>query len=211
MKTPARGRPRDPEIERRVLEKTLELIAERGVAAVSIDAIASAAGISKPTLYARWPSKDALFIEAIRSLQPDLPPPRVDDPRAEAEALLRHALRPRGSPAQRILPRLVGEASDDPELARVWRDAIVEPRRARLAEALRRAIALRQLRADLDVELGVDLLLGPIFYRRLVTGGPAAEQFAETLAEGFFAAHGVSGARRVPTVRTRSRRGPRRS
>ena len=208
---PARGRPRDPEIERRVLEKTLDLIAERGVAAVSIDAIASAAGISKPTLYARWPSKDVLFIEAIRSLQPDLPPPRLDDPRAEIEALLRDALRPRGAPAQRILPRLIGEASDDPELARVWRDAIVEPRRVRLAEALRRAIALRQLRVDLDVELGVDLLLGPIFYRRLVTGGSAAEALAETLAEGFFEAHGVSGVRTAPTARSRSRRGPRRS
>jgi hypothetical protein len=76
--------------------------------------------------------------------------------------------------ALRIMPRLLTEAAEDPELLAVCREVLVEPRRAATREVLRRAIERGELRADLDLELAVDALAGPLIYRLIISGGDQA-------------------------------------
>jgi AcrR family transcriptional regulator len=181
-----------------VLEATLELVAARGIAGASVDAIAAESGVSKATIYNRWGSKEELCLEAIRSMHEDVPEPDSGDARADVLMVLRDVLRPRGGKRMaKILPRLVGEAADNRRLARAWRQQIIAPRRARLVRMLERAVEQGQLAEGLDSELAADLLLGPIFYRRLVTGGPLpADELPEQLVNAVWAAFGAPEGRR---------------
>jgi hypothetical protein len=62
--------------------------------------------------------------------------------------------------------------AERPELAQVFRDGFLTRRRLALAEAPHRGVVRGDLRSDIDLELAVDLLDGPLFYRLLITGGP---------------------------------------
>src|SRR5262245_31912713 len=81
------------------------------------------------------------------------------------------------------MPNLVGAMARKPELARAIRDGFLAGRRAALSEVLRRGVERGDLRPDLDVELALDVLGGPLFYRLLITGGPIDEQLAVGVAD----------------------------
>jgi Tetracyclin repressor-like, C-terminal domain len=89
----------------------------------------------------------------------------------------------RGSLAGRLMPNLVGAMAQKPELARAVRESFLAGRRAALAGVLQRGVERRDLRPDLDVDLALDVLGGPLFYRLLITGGPLDEQLAEGVAD----------------------------
>ena len=89
----------------------------------------------------------------------------------------------RGSLAGRLMPSLVGAMGRRPELARTIRDGFLGGRRAALTAVLRRGVERGDLRSDLDLELALDVLGGPLFYRLLITGGPIDEQLAEGVAD----------------------------
>ena len=72
------------------------------------------------------------------------------------------------------MPRLMSEAAEDPELFAVCRAVLVDPRRAQLRAVLRRGVERGELRADADLDLAIDGLIGPIVYRVLITGGDPA-------------------------------------
>ena len=89
----------------------------------------------------------------------------------------------RGSLAGRLMPNLVSAMAQRPELARVVRDGFLIRRRLALTEVLRRGVDRGDLRPDVDLELVLDVLGGPLFYRLLITGGPIDEQLAEGVTE----------------------------
>jgi hypothetical protein len=88
-----------------------------------------------------------------------------------------------GSLAGRLMPNLVGAMAQKPELARAVRESFLAGRRAALAAVLQRGVERGDLRPDLDVELALDVLGGPLIYRLLITGGPLDEQLAEGVAD----------------------------
>jgi AcrR family transcriptional regulator len=135
-----------------------------------MEAIAAEAGVGKAALYRRWPNKEALLVDVLAAVT-DTPQPELagDDLRGDLDELLdtarrRHA----GTQVGRLLPRLVGEAVDQPELAALYYDRVIRPRRAQFLEVLRAG----QLRGDValgaDLDLAVDLLVGPVIYRLVV-------------------------------------------
>lgn len=138
-----------------------------------MDEIAAHSGVSKATIYQRWPSKDALCIDAIRKLQVELPELNSADPRKNCVTLLRDAIDMDEGAAERILARTIAELPDHPDLAPILRARIVEPRRALCTEVLERAIEKRQLSKRTDIALAVDLLTSPIFFRRLISANGA--------------------------------------
>jgi hypothetical protein len=81
------------------------------------------------------------------------------------------------------MPNLVSAMAERPELARVVREGFLIRRRSALAEVLRRGVERGDLRPDVDLELVLDVLGGPLFYRLLITGGPLDEQLAEGVTE----------------------------
>lgn len=168
----APGRPRSPECEAAILDATLDLLAEAGLAGTTVEAVAALAGVGKATVYRRWPSKEAMVVDAIASVALSMPQPDSGDLRRDLVAMLDVIGKKsaRGL-SDRIMPRLFGEAVSNPELVRRYRERFIEPRRERFRRVLRGAIEAGELRADVDLERAVDLLVGPVIYRKLTMGG----------------------------------------
>ena len=164
--------PRQPSIRahEEVLAAALKLITHRGIDGVSVDAISKASRVSKATIYKHWTNKEALCLEAIGTLQCELPGGADSgDVRAEIVKLVRHlADAPRTRALMRIMPKILGHASANPKFAQAWGERVEQPRRMRLAQLIQRAAAEGALASDVDVDLGVHLLLGPVLYHRMM-------------------------------------------
>ena len=179
------GRPRDARADRAILDATRELIAELGVNGFRTDDVAARAGVGKGAIYRRYRSKDELVTAAVAALvNAEIAVPDTGSTRGDLLILMREAVALyRGSAAGRLMPNLIGSMAEKPDLACAIRDGFLASRRGALSEVLRRGIARGDLRPDLDLELALDVLGGPLFYRLLVTGGPLDEQLAEGVAD----------------------------
>lgn len=176
-----RGRPRSAEADTAIMAATLELAVEVGIHAMSMDVLASRAGVSKATIYRRWPSKEQLVLDALGSLI--APIESVDEGSLESD--LRQYLRDfverlSAGRMSGILPHLIEVAGRDPNL-RASLDEYVRSRRQPLLQILGRGIERGELAPDVDVEFLVDVLTGPLFYRRLLTGGRLDERVVDQL------------------------------
>ena len=200
--SPARaiGRPRDARAGRAILTAALQLMAERGVRDLRMDDVAERAGVGKATIYRRYRSKDALVSDAIATLVSEIAIPDTGSTRADLLALMRQAVELySGSLAARLMPAVLEETRRNPELATTVRDEFLAGRRAALGLVLKRGVRRGDLRRGLDLELALDVLAGPLFYRLLVTGGPIDERLAEGVVELIMA-----GFARTPKRETKS-------
>jgi AcrR family transcriptional regulator len=179
------GRPRDARADRAILEATLELVAEVGVHEFRTEDVAARAGVGKGAIYRRYRSKDELLTAAVAALvDEEIAVPDTGSTREDLLVLMREAVELyRGSLAGRLMPNLIGAMAQRPELVRAVREGFLAGRRKVLSEVLRRGVERGDLRPDIDVELALDVLGGPLFYRLLVTGGPLDEQLAEGVTD----------------------------
>jgi AcrR family transcriptional regulator len=179
------GRPRDERTDRAILEATRELIAEVGVYEFRTEDLAARAGVGKGAIYRRYGSKDELVTAAIGSLvSEEIAVPDTGSTREDLLVLMREAVKVYRSPRARgLMPNLVGAMGRKPELAQAVREGFLAGRRAALTEVLRRGVERGDLRPDIDLDLALDVLGGPLFYRLLITGGPIDEQLAEGVAD----------------------------
>ncbi|MCX6590731.1 MAG: TetR/AcrR family transcriptional regulator [Acidobacteria bacterium] len=166
------GRPRDDEAEQRILDVTLDHLSRFGYSRMSIDGIAQAAQVSKPTIYRRWPGKEDLAVAAVARLQVSEPPVTGDDTVTALTAILtnfrRSLLRPRG---MALLGTVLAEEEHAPRLITLFRERIVSPRRAMLRTVLERAAARGELQPEADLDAAVAMLVGS-FYARYLAGQP---------------------------------------
>lgn len=168
------GRPRDPKLDAAITDATLELLADIGYAALTIEAVATRAGVGKATLYRRWPGKVQLVIDAVRTLSEQPDPDTSAGVRDELVELLEAVRRKSGSSlAGRIFPRLIGDSADNPEFMRRYREQVLDPRRDRFRTALLRGVEQGLVRTDVDTDHAIDLLVGPMAYRNLIRNDPA--------------------------------------
>ena len=199
------GRPKDARADRAILETTLELIAERGAHAFRTEDVAARAGVGKGAIYRRYRSKEELVTAAVAALvREEIAVPDTGSTRGDLLALMREAVELyRSSLPGRLMPKLIGAMADNPELARAVRDRFLAVRRSALSEVLRRGVERGDLRPDLDLELALDVLGGPLFYRLLVTGGPLDEQLAEGVADLILRGFAPDEPRRAKSTRKR--------
>jgi AcrR family transcriptional regulator len=188
-----RGRPRSGAAERAILRAGARLLAERGVRRMSMEAIASAARVSKATIYRRWPSKDALVLDLIAGVAGDgtdasvgaLPGPA--DARADLLAWVRTGLEAGRRPEGDALQHLVRRAAEDPTLAANLTRRVLRSHRQRFSAIVERGVRAGQIRPHLDVDTLLDLLSGPVLYRRLLDATPAPvadlEEQARTIVD----------------------------
>jgi AcrR family transcriptional regulator len=192
------GRPRSIRAHDQVLVAALRLFAERGIDATSMDAIAEASGVSKATIYKHWPDKDALCLEAMAHLLGrDQPRPVFDsgDVRADMVAVLAHQPPREHSELQaRIMPHLIAYAARNRSFGEAWRASVFEPPRAQLTRLLERAIAQGQLPPDVDRDLAIALLLGPMLYFHVLKRirGATPEGLPEHVVDAFWKAHAIA-------------------
>lgn len=174
---PARGpgRPRSAASHAAILRAALELAIEGGLAGMTIEAVAARAGVGKTTIYRRWSSKHELMAAAVRFIAHDLKTPDTGSLRDDYLALAGAALASLAPGALKLMPRLMLEAADDPELFAVCREVLIDPRRAALGAIVARGIQRGEVRADVDIDVAVDVLIAPMIYRALTSGAdPAA-------------------------------------
>jgi len=164
------GRPRSEEAHQAILDATLELLAEVGFSALTVEGVAQRAGVGKATIYRRWPSKLPLVVEAFGGL-PRFEDVDTGDLASDLKAMLRSYLQVfNDTPLATILPSLAGERAHNEALSEVF-DPVLKGRRRPLIAVLERGVARGELAPDLDVELAADLVVGPIAVKLFFTGG----------------------------------------
>jgi AcrR family transcriptional regulator len=167
------GRPRSARVDEAIIEAVLDLLAEgHTVEALTIEAVAARAGVGKATIYRRWAGKDALLVDAVRSLKGPLPVLAGESVRDDLIALLGWTGKKRlDERFARIMSCLGPEVNRSPEQYRLYQ-GLVEPRRELAREVLRRGIRTGELRADLDIEVAVAVLAGPLLAQRMLRWHP---------------------------------------
>lgn len=166
---PSAGRPRSEEAHQAILDATLELLSEVGFSALTVEGVASRAGVGKATIYRRWASKLPLVVEAFGGL-----PALEDVDTGSVERDLKTMLRAymelfHKTPLGTVVPSLAGERFHNTDLSKSF-EPVMKDRRQPLVRAIQRGVARGELRDDLDVELAADLVVGPIAVRLFFTG-----------------------------------------
>lgn len=160
------GRPRDERIDAAILESTLALLADRGYAALSIAAVAEAAGVGKPAIYRRYGSKAELVVAAIDVLADEPEPALPDDTRAALTELLAATAQVIGTPGGlAIMGSLLAAGTHDPALIAAFRQRVVRPRHLIVDAVIARAVERGELRDDVDLEALDAMLFGAVLAR----------------------------------------------
>ena len=172
----APGRPRSAEADRSILTAALERFIEDGYQGMSIEQVAAQAGVGKATIYRRWPSKEALITDAVGSFSEELTVPDTGSTRGDMLALVHQIVHlASSSPSGRCFARMAGEMVSNPELAKVYKDKVIGHRRSVVRQVIALGIDREELRDDLDVDLVIDMLVGPLLYRALIKRAAPAE------------------------------------
>ena len=166
------GRPRDARIDKEVVAAVLDALKSEGYEAVTIDGIARRVGRARSTLYRRWPSKRHLVAYAVVSELGENPATDTGSIRGDLEAAVGTLLRAFRGPLGRALAGLVADMAQDTALAFTIRRRVLAPRRRSMREALERARVRGEARDGLDVELVLDMLTGPFYFRTLFGHAP---------------------------------------
>ncbi len=171
----APGRPRSARADEAIIEATLDLLASgTPVEALSIEAVAARAGVGKATIYRRWANKEMLIVDAVASIKGDKPAVKGDSVREDLITLLRPVGKMKQNRFGKIMPCLLGELRRNPQLADSFRQ-LTEPRREAVREVIRRGVATGEIRADIDVEIALTMLVGPLLMQNVLAFNPALE------------------------------------
>ena len=168
--------------EKAILDAARALIAERGVEGLTVEGVAARSGVAKTTIYRRWRDKDELALAILVDTTDQISaPPDVGDTRKELRTFVRTAMKIIHSGG--IYRGLVSDIATNPHLAQVYREKIVDKRLAEVKTVIERGIARGELRADTDVRLAHELLVGPLFYRLLFSGAPLNTSHANEIVD----------------------------
>lgn len=174
-----------PAITAAISEAVLDEMAEIGYARLSMEAVAKRAGVSKSALYRRWSSKQEMALAVLaefsvgQAAAPDTGGLR-GDVRQTLEAITRWLSHPRFS---RILPDLIAEMARTPELSELVESMIGRPRREHGAQILRRAIDRGELTPDIDIDIALDLIAAPVYWRLTIRDGKAEAGYIDKLTD----------------------------
>jgi AcrR family transcriptional regulator len=180
---------RSEEARQAVLQAADGLLAEVGFAGVTIEGIAARAGVGKQTIYRWWPSKtdvllDAFLDDAVQYLKAHDSGDLARDLKGHLRNLAKFLSQ---TDAGAVFRALAGQAQHDPAMAlRFRRDYLLRQREIDKIP-LRSAVQRGDLPAHIDVDLAADQLVGPIYYRVLVTGEPVTQKFTDALVSAFLA------------------------
>lgn len=173
-----------PDRTRAIRRAAVVELAHGGYGRLTVDAVAKRAGVGKAALYRRWRNKEEMVLALLAGMDFEIVEAAntgslegdVRDYVDKAFRLLRRPL------ARRILPDLYAEVGRDTALAAAIRQAILVPKRGSVNALLDRAIARGEVDDPIDRDLAFDLLIGPIYWRALVTGASADDTVLWSMA-----------------------------
>lgn len=183
------GDPRVARSRARVLAGTVDLLLERGIASTTIEAVTERTGVAKSTIYRQWPDQPALVLAAFASIVQVPPTPDTGSLRTDLLELLEGLAIALGGPAARLMPALIDAADRDPRFAALHRHE-ASTRHGPVLHVIQRGIDRGELPADTDPRDVLDLLSGPLFYRRWVSDRRVTAAYARTVVEAVLASYG---------------------
>lgn len=189
----APGRPRDPRSDAAILDAARALLEERSLATLTMEAVAARAGVAKTTLYRRYRSREELALAVLAQMAGDqVPVPDLGDTRAElVHAVADTARTMTDTVAGRTIRSLVAALGDDDELAHAFRERLVRLRREELRRVVERGVERGDLRDGPQLALVSELIVGPLFWRLLMTGDALDDAFAAELVDAVLAGLGT--------------------
>lgn len=159
------GRPRSTKSHQAILKATLEVLTEVGFERMSIEAIASRAGVGKTTIYRRYETKAELVADAIESIREKVVIPDIGNFWGDIDALIKNAAQITLSPMGRqTVAMIISSASSNPEFAQVYWTKYLQPRRQAFGVVLNRAKVKNEIQANVDPDLVFDLMSGIMLY-----------------------------------------------
>lgn len=172
------GRPRSDKSRESILDATRKMLMHTPLRDISIEAIAKRAGVGKTTIYRWWPHKAALVMEAFLAqpgLQNILPTtPSADEGlKVQLEKLIRQLRGQNG----RIVANIIAEAQAEPEALRLLNETFLDERTSNLRRHLQKGKIEGLFHGDMDIEMAIDQLLGPVFYRLMTNAEALDERF----------------------------------
>ncbi|AEE46182.1 TetR/AcrR family transcriptional regulator [Cellulomonas fimi] len=183
----------DPRVVRsrdRVLAGTVELVIERGIAGTTIEAVSERTGVARTTIYRHWPSQSALVLAAFGSVLQVPSAPDSGSLRDDLLVLVEGLAAALAGPAARLMPALIDAAERDPRFAALHREEATT-RHAPVLLVIRRGIARGELPPETDPVDVLDLVTGPLFYRRWVGAGRVDADYVRTVVDTVLTAYGT--------------------
>jgi AcrR family transcriptional regulator len=163
-----RGRPASAEVDRALILAAVEEFVLRGYHAMTMESIAARAGVSKVSLYRRWPSKRAVMADVFRNLGQSKPPEDRGSLEADVHALLSQSIcSPTAKSAARVLMRTMGEIAGDSKLLALYRKHLLNPRMEQLQVLIDRARSRHELQPDTPTGVVCAMIAGPLFLYQL--------------------------------------------
>lgn len=188
------GRPRCTQSHQAILDAAVALLEQGSWRTLTIEGIAAQAEVSKQTVYKWWPTKSALVMEAYAGAFGEYTPsPDTGDFAADFREFARRSLRTLTQPAMlRALTGLLAEAQLDEDVRRDMRERFLASRRVHWHTLFKRGIETKQVPKDVDVDLALDLLFGPIWMRMLFRHGKLDQAFADATTDHVLRSIGAS-------------------
>jgi len=200
-----RGRPpiEAAESHAAILDAVYELLQERSVRDLTMEAVANRAGVGKPTLYKWWPTKAALVLAMFRErIAVALPSPSVGTAEEAIRVVACALIGPLNGQLGKVLSELIAEGQSEPAILRELFDKHIRGHQEADVAAIERGKTSGELASDADPELIIDAVFGAIFYRLLFRTSPLTEEFSDKLVSQVF-----RGARaRTSEARSKPRR-----
>jgi len=201
-KTRPRGRPRSEAAEKAVMDAVYAFLQERSVRELTMEGIAERANVGKPTLYKWWPSKAALVMavlsERLVPKAPRLDPNSARTAEETIRGLMHRIVGAFNGMFGKVFADLIAEGQNDPGLLSDLYEKHLGQRRNALVAEIERGKQAGEFYPEVDAELLVDSLIGPIYYRLLMKTAPLTEAYVDQLFEQL-----MLGKRRVPQKRSK--------
>jgi AcrR family transcriptional regulator len=183
------GRQRSVAAQAAILTATMELLENQSLRDVTADAIALRAGVSKATIYKWWPNKTLVALDAfLERAESAVAIPNTGCTREDIERQLKAviAFYTQAQGQGRLMRQFIAEGQSDPDLLAMFRQRFLTARRETVRIIWERGIERGDIRSDLDCELVIDLLYGPVFWRLLTGYGTLDDQQAEAIVGAVF-------------------------
>lgn len=181
---PGRGRPRDATRDAALRNAALEVLAEVGYRALTMDAVAAHARAGKATIYRRWESKLELVIDTCTQLvQRNIPEPDSGSTETDLTDFLNAFADFLSGPVGKAAQALVGELPHEPELAAAFRESFLLPQRDVLRRILDRGLTRGEVRSEAPLDTVVELAGAALIHRLMLTGDPLDHRFVQRLLQ----------------------------
>ena len=177
-----KGRPRSESTEKAILNSAHTLVTDHGFQAVTIEGIARHAGVSKATIYKWWPNKAAVVADSFfTTLKEQYPVPDTGSVIEDLVIQISNLSSFLASDEGRIIRELIAEGQSDADVAEAYQSRYFSPRREVSRTILERGVERGEMKSGLNLELCVEMIYAPLFYRLLITGEGIDEEFLRSV------------------------------